>query len=191
MRFDLPDLHTEDELASWLGLPLSRLYWFTHDEPLDGVWHYRQFTIPKRNGDQRIILAPKHELKCLQRKVLRGMLDRVPAASVAHGFTTGRSIVTNAAPHVGRQIVINLDLQDFFPSITLCRVRALFLSFGYPFPVASRLTLLCTEYTREEAEASGLFKAVGLRRLMPGAPTSPAISNIIAWRLDKRLQGLA
>ena len=192
-RFDLPPLGSERELAEWLGIPLSRLRWYTHDRPADTTWHYVRYVAPKRSGGERVILAPKRELKALQRKVLDGMLARVPTAPTTHGFVRGRSVVTNAQPHVGKPIVLKLDLKDFFPSITFPRVRGLFIALGYPFAVASALALLCTEYDREEFERDGTryFISVGPRHLVQGAPTSPALANLVAWRLDRRLGGLA
>jgi RNA-directed DNA polymerase len=192
-RFDLPPLGSERELAEWLGIPLSRLRWYTHDRPADTTWHYVRYIAPKRGGGERVILAPKRELKALQRKVLDGMLARVPTARTTHGFVRGRSVVTNAQPHVGKQIVLKLDLKDFFPSITFPRVRGLFIALGYSFAVASALALLCTEYDREEFLRDGTryFISIGPRHLVQGAPTSPALANLVAWRLDRRLGGLA
>ncbi len=192
-RYQLPILRTEQELADWLGIPLARLRWFTYDRPADTTWHYARYVIPKRSGGQRVILAPKRELKALQRKVLDGIVARVPVAPAAHGFVRGRSIISNAQPHVGKQIVLKLDLQDFFPGITFPRVRGLFLSLGYPFSVAATLALLCTEYDREPFERGNTryFISIGPRHLVQGAPTSPGLANLVAWRLDRRLQGLA
>jgi RNA-directed DNA polymerase len=192
-RFDLPRLATEAELAAWLGIPLPRLRWYTHDRAADTTWHYVRYTIPKRSGGERVILAPKSELKRLQRKVLDDLLARVPVAPAAHGFVRGRSILTNARPHAERAAVLKLDLKDFFPSITAARVRGLFIALGYPFSVAATLALLCTEYDREPFERDGTryYVSVGPRHLVQGAPTSPALANLAAWRLDRRLAGLA
>jgi retron-type reverse transcriptase len=190
---DLPLLRSEQELAQWLGIPLSRLRWYTHDKAADTVWHYVKYTIPKRSGGERVILAPKTELKDLQRKVLHGILKNVASGDSAHGFITGRSIITNAQPHVGKQFVLNLDLKDFFPTVTFPRVRGLFIGLGYSFAVSSALALLCTEYDREpfETNESKYWVSVGPRALVQGAPTSPALANLAARRLDIRLSGLA
>ena len=192
-RHGLPVIRTEQELAEWLGIPLPRLRWFSHQQETESVTHYVRYKIPKRRGGERVILAPKREIKALQRKVLREVLVHVPVSESAHGFVARRSIVTNAKPHAGKGIVLNLDLKDFFPSITLSRVRGLLVSLGYPYPVASTLALLCTECERE-ARVEGrrtTYVAVGPRCLIQGAPTSPAIANLVAWRLDRRLAGLA
>ena len=192
-RFALPPLATERDLAGWLGIPLTRLRWYTHDRPADTIWHYVRYAVPKRSGGERVILAPKRELKALQRKILRGLLAHVPAAPAAHGFVPGRSILSNARAHVGRQVVLKLDLKDFFPSVTYPRVRGLFIALGYSFAVASALALLCTEYERVPAVLDGTARYVstGPRYLVQGAPTSPALANLVAWRLDRRLSGLA
>lgn len=198
-RYDLPRLADEAALAGWLNISRQRLYWYTFNREWDKVWHYVRFTLPKRNGGRRVILAPKPELKQLQEQILRDLLARLPVHSQAHGFVNGRSIVTNARPHVGQNYVLNLDLKDFFPTITYARVRGLFLALGYPYAVASSLALLCTADERQPGEYADwytgrilkVYISQGMRHLVQGAPTSPAISNLIARRLDARLHGLA
>jgi retron-type reverse transcriptase len=192
-RFGLPALRDEGSVAAWLGLTLARLRWFTHDRPADATWHYVRYTVPKRSGGQRVILAPKREVKALQRRALSELVAKIPTAQAAHGFVSGRSITTNAQRHVGRLVVVSLDLKDFFPSITFPRVRGVFIAHGYSYAVASTLALLCTEYDRELFDRDGerLYISVGPRHLVQGAPTSPALANLVAWRLDRRLSGLA
>jgi len=192
-RFGLPPLRDEREVAVWLGLSLARLRWFTYDRAADTTWHYSRYVVPKRSGGQRVILAPKRELKSLQRLALHDLVAKIPTASAAHGFVSGRSITTNAQPHVGKRVVVRLDLKDFFPSITFPRVRGVFIAHGYSYAVASTLALLCTEYDREPFDRDGkrFYVSVGPRHLVQGAPTSPTLANLVAWRLDRRLTGLA
>lgn len=189
----LPVLMSEQELADHLDIPLTRLRWLTTDRPADPVWHYVRFTIPKRRSGERVILAPKRELKAIQRHILDEIVGRVPGSEQAHGFVPGRSIVTNAEVHVGQNVVLNMDLKDFFPSITYPRVRGVFISLGYSFAVGSTLALLCTGRERVAYERDGkpLYISIGERHLVQGAPTSPAISNLVARKLDRRLAGLA
>lgn len=191
--YGLPVLRSEAELAAWLGISRERLRWFTHDRPADTVWHYVRHTRAKRDGGTRVILAPKRELKALQRHVLRHLLDLVPPTEAAHGFRAGHSIATNAGPHAGRQVVVNLDLKDFFPSVTYPRVRGVFISLGYGYAVAATLALLCTEHDRVayERDDGRYYISVTPRALPQGAPTSPALANLAAARLDRRLLGLA
>ena len=103
----------------------------------------------------------------------------------------GRSTVTNATPHVGQGVVLNLDLKDFFPTVSYRRVRGLFQSFGYSPAVATVLGLLCTEAPRRKVGFDGAewWVAIAERCLPQGAPTSPAIANAISRKLDRRLRG--
>lgn len=192
-RLGLPLLCNEQQVADLLGISRERLRWFTHDRSADTVWHYTRTTIPKRSGGERVILAPKTQLKAAQRTILHSLLDRVPTNDSAHGFVVGRSIASNAAPHTGKAIVLKLDLKDFFPTITYPRVRGWFLRVGYSFAVASTLALLCTARERIPFEHQGTvyYVSVTPRALPQGAPTSPALANLVAWRLDQRLAGLA
>src|SRR5262249_11211141 len=111
----------------------------------------------------------------------------------AHGFLPGRSILSNARPHAGKAVVVNMDLEGFFPSIGFPRVRSVFQRLGYSLAVATILALLCSECPRKLVEYDGkpYFVATGPRGLPQGACTSPGLSNQVARRLDKRLAGLA
>ncbi|MFO7539876.1 MAG: reverse transcriptase family protein [Chloroflexota bacterium] len=196
-RHSLPPLTDNTDLARWLNISPGRLNWYIYRSKSDSVWHYFRFTIPKRSGGERVILAPKAQLKTIQRQILAGILERVPTHPQAHGFVNGRSIVTNATPHVGQPYVLNLDLKEFFPTITYARVRGLFSSLGYPKAVAGSLALLCTADDRRlenkpiDGKDATCYISQGMNTLIQGAPTSPAISNLIARRLDARLHGLA
>lgn len=192
-RFGLPAFENEAALAIWLGIPLTRLRWYTFSRLGSPVWHYVRYVIPKRSGGERVILAPKRELKGLQRKVLHEVLEKLPLSEPSHGFRKTRSIVTNATPHTGKKYVLNLDLKDFFPSITLRRVRGLFVSLGYSFAVGTALALLCTESDRAVMQRPDRRYYVSLnpRHIIQGAPTSPYLANLIARDLDRRLNGLA
>src|SRR5262249_53858378 len=146
-----------------------------------------------KTGGLRSISAPKPALAAAQRWVLDNILQRIAVEPQAHGFVRGRSIVTNATPHAGRKVVINLDLKDFFPSITFRRVKGLFHKLGYGEHASILLALLCTEPPRVATELDGkvYHVALGQRVLPQGACTSPAITNALCRRLDRRLAGLA
>jgi len=140
---------------------------------------YRSFEMPKRNGGTRVIYAPDKYLKFIQRRIMEKILYEQELSSSCHGFRPNHSIVTNASPHIGHDYCLNLDLKDFFPSISAKRVNGLYQSFGYDRWEASFLTRLTT------------FGQNGHAFLPQGAPTSPAISNLICRSLDKRLSVLA
>jgi len=163
------------DIANLLEVEYKKLVYHIHiARPHD---KYTTFDIPKKKGGVRTIKAPISSLKIIQRK-LAYILSLVyqPKPSV-HGFTSGKSISTNALPHVNKRFVLNLDLKDFFPSINFGRVRGLFLATPYKLPPEAATVLAqicCHENT-----------------LPQGAPTSPIISNMICVQLDSQLQRLA
>ncbi|HEX7174555.1 MAG TPA: reverse transcriptase family protein [Pyrinomonadaceae bacterium] len=187
--YGLQPLGSAAEVAAALGVTVNELRFLAFDRKTSTVSHYVSFQIPKKTGGLRHISAPMPRLKAAQHWVLHNILEKVEAHDCAHGFRGGRSIVTNARPHVGAEAIINLDLQDFFPSISYRRVKGVFRAFGYSEAVATILGLLCTQPTTEEVEFDGrtYFVATGARHLPQGAPTSPAITNILCRRLDRRL----
>jgi len=189
----LPALSTPAELAEALGLTIPKLRWLAfHNEATTRI-HYVQFSVPKKSGGTRTLSAPHRNLGEAQRWILREIVGKFPVESPAHGFVTGRSILTNAQPHCRRAVVVNMDLEGFFPSIGFGRVRSVFQQVGYSPAVATILTLLCTECPRREVIYDGVkyHVATGPLGLPQGACTSPALSNQIARRLDRRLSGLA
>ena len=187
----LPVLSTPADVARALELPVPQLRWLCfHSEACERT-HYVYFEVPKRSGGKRLLAAPHAKLARAQEWVLRSILDKLATEAPAHGFIQGRSTVSNATAHLGRDVVVNLDLKDFFPTITFPRVRGVFQKLGYSPAVATVLALLCTEAPRREVEYDGkrYFVAVGERALPQGACTSPALSNQVARKLDRRLRG--
>lgn len=191
--YGLPRLGKAEDIAAAMSISVGKLRWLTYHRDLVTIVHYHRFSIPKRKGGERLISAPKSSLKLAQAWALENILSKLPAHDAAQGFIKGKSILHNAAPHVGKAVVVNLDLKDFFPSITFKRVRGLFRSFGYSEAVATVLALLCTEPPRQTVTHDGKIYhvAVADRQLPQGACTSPAITNLLCRHLDKRLSGLA
>lgn len=190
---DLPVLAAPADLAGALGLTIPRLRWLAYHSEASGVSHYVRFTVPKRSGGTRSLFAPHRDIAACQRWILDNILAKVAPHDAAHGFVAGRSTVTNASPHVGRSVVVNLDLSDFFPSVTFPRVKGIFQAMGYSPAAATVLALLVTECPRRTVQYGGktLHVACGVRHLPQGACTSPALSNLVVRRLDARLAGLA
>jgi retron-type reverse transcriptase len=156
-----------DELARRLGI--SEL------ELCSTQVTYQEFHVPKRTGGRRQILAPAPPLKSLQRRILRRVLAKLRAHPCATGFERGHSIVTNARPHVGQEMIIKLDFRDFFGSTSSARVERYFRRVGWDADAAALLTRLCTHGGS----------------LPQGAPTSPRLSNLVNVGLDARLDRLA
>jgi retron-type reverse transcriptase len=192
-RLGLPVLSAPADLAQALGLTIPRLRWLAFHSQAPARIHYIRFTVPKKSGGTRELAAPHRSLAACQQWILNNILAKVPAHDAAHGFVAGRSTVTGAAKHVGRAVVVNADLTDFFPTITFHRVRGIFQQLGYSPAVATILALLCTESPRRMMTYAGqkLFVATGPRALPQGACTSPALSNLATRRLDSRLSGIA
>ncbi|WP_431259341.1 reverse transcriptase family protein [Roseateles chitinivorans] len=191
----LPALATPLDLAGAMGLTLPELKFLCFHREVARTTHYRRFLLPKKTGGQRTISAPMPRLKRAQYWVLDQLLAKVPCHAAAHGFLPGRGIVSNAAPHTGRDVVINLDIQDFFPTITFPRIKGVFRGLGYDERVATMLALLCSENPCDELEVDGERFFVGGKgrdRVLPqGAPTSPMLTNVLCRKMDRRLQGLA
>ncbi len=192
---DLPMIADLAELRQLLGIksPNQLGYFLLASDQRNGP--YTRFTIPKRGGGERVICAPKLQLRWIQRQILDKILAKVTPHQAAHGFVPGRSTVTNAAMHRGAALLLKFDLKDFFPTIHYHRVMGLFASLGYYVGdgrfgteddakrVAPTLARLCC-YAPDPEAWEGVV-------LPQGAPTSPAISNLVCRRLDARLEGLA
>jgi hypothetical protein len=190
---ELPPLDSPQQLAEALGLTVARLRWLAYHRDAATRIHYRRFLIPKRGGGERAIWAPLPALKAAQTWILRNIVERLPVHGAAHGFLPGRSTLTNAAAHTGARAVVRMDMKDFFPTVTLRRVKGVFRKAGYREQVATLLALLCTEAPREVVELEGqtYYVSLGPRCLPQGAPTSPALTNTLCLRLDRRISGLA
>lgn len=203
----VPSLLSAGELAEWLGLRIAELQWFADLRAMEckrgnqRLRHYHYRPLTKRFGQVRLIESPKPRLKDIQRQILAEILRCVPAHSAAHGFIQGRSIKTFAMPHVGKRVVLKIDLENFFTSISGARVQAVFRTVGYPEEVADLLTGLCVNTTPYDAwegavdHQNRLLQCACWRyrqsHLPQGAPTSPALANLCAYRMDCRLAGLA
>lgn len=189
----LPVLAAPAELAQALKLPIPKLRWLAFHTEVASRVHYVHFEVPKKSGGTRILSAPHRSLANAQQWILENIVGKLPAEPAAHGFVTGKSILSNAQPHTQKAVVVNLDLEGFFPNITFPRVRSVFQRAGYSPAVASILALLCTECPRRQVQYEGkpYHVAVGPRGLPQGTCTSPGLSNQVARRLDKRLAGLA
>ncbi|CAN5209504.1 hypothetical protein BH09SUM1_BH09SUM1_07870 [soil metagenome] len=197
----MPLLADQAEISSWLGVRPTHLVWLA--EMYGDGWtekefkHYVAWLVPKRSGGVRLITAPKPYLRAVQRRILAEILSRATIEANAHGFAKGRSTLTNAKPHAGRGVVVKLDLENFFPTITFRRARGVFGTFGYSEEVSTVLARLCTISVQDAVAVYILAgkkyrgDAPPSRTLPQGAPTSPALSNLVCKRMDTRLAGLA
>ena len=136
---------------------------------------YKRIEIPKRNGTElRLLDVPSMPLKRIQRSILEKILYNIPVKSYVNGFVPGKSIVSNAAPHIRSKYILKMDIQDFFPSIHFGMVRNYFYKIGYPIVISNALASLCC-YNKH---------------LPQGAPSSPYLANLICGEMDQRIQCL-
>lgn len=138
-------------------------------------YFYRNFAIPKRSGGKREIRAPYQSLMECQRWINDNILSALAPHACAMGYVTGRSARDHASPHINSDFVLTIDLENFFPTIDFSRVISIFRGLGYSGQVSTSLAKLCC-----------------LDNVLPqGAPTSPALSNIVCKDLDEKLERFA
>jgi retron-type reverse transcriptase len=166
---DLPPLFDAAHLAQACGLDRQLLGTIRHRPDR----FYNQFVIRKRNGGSRELAAPTPPLRAIQDWLNLFVVSQLPVHHAAHGFRRGRSILTNAEPHVGSRYVFKLDIKDFFGSVSRRQVFRAMRRLGYRREIADLLTTLLTLSDK----------------LPQGAPTSPAVANNAAYGLDVRIAG--
>ncbi len=175
LRDEFFKLRCRDDIAQLLELTTKQLNFHLYVLPSEKK--YKVFTVPKKSGEPRQISAPASPIKIIQRK-LKQVLDAVyePKPAV-HGFVAARSIVSNARLHKKRRYVLNIDLENFFPTIHFGRIRGLFM--GNPYHLNDEVSTILAQICCHD-------------KILPqGAPTSPILSNMICTRLDAKLQQLA
>ena len=137
--------------------------------------NYYRFKIPKKSGGSRIIDAPSKELKLVQNIINYALSHFFEVHDATHGFIKSRGIKTNAEVHVGSVFILNIDLKDFFPSVSITRIENRLEDLGFSTISARLIGILCTKNNK----------------LPQGSPASPLITNIVSTRLDKRLECFA
>ena len=193
-NYNLPIINDDKDLAEFLGIEYKKLRYLTYHRDVITFDNYTRFEVPKKKGGVRTIAAPKKTLKMSQRKILYDILCKIQPEASAHGFIREKSIITGAISHTSApELLINIDLEDFFGTITFNRVRGMFEKLGYSGYISSLLSMICTYCERMPIEVKGETKYVkSSERILPqGAPSSPMITNIICRKLDKRLSSLA
>jgi RNA-directed DNA polymerase len=168
------NIESVQDVANLLEVPVGNLIHLLYRS---SSVKYKSFTIPKKNGGERVILSPQGGVKILQERARRYFDSFYRPKIAAHGFIINKGILTNAEKHVKKRYVLNIDLKDFFESITFPRIYGVLKKhpFNMGHPAATVLAQLC----------------VHNGKMPQGAPTSPVLSNIIASALDKTLVRLA
>lgn len=169
-KLDIPVFCNLEELRENIGTNKKFFYkvLYSHNKL------YKEITIPKRNGGNRVLNVPNIALKSMQRWILDNILYKVQSDPSATGFMPMKSIVLNASIHLKKKYILKMDIKDFFPSIDFRKVRSLFFELGYNKDVATALANIC------------VFRG----QLPQGAPTSPYLANLVCRELDKRIDNL-
>ncbi len=196
----LPYFENLAEFSESISKPISELRFLAFQRSVSKVSQYHNYYVPKKSGGKRLISAPKPKLKATQNWIKEHILDKINPSENVHGFIKQRSILTNAEPHQNKNLVISLDLKDFFPSISYKRVKGLFQKLGYSEQLSTIFALLTTHNEVDKLNVDGevyyaqkVEKETGkTHRFLPqGSPASPAVTTLIAYKMDKRLEGLA
>lgn len=137
--------------------------------------YYRRYHITKANGSPREIRQPNPTMKGLQAWILRNVLDKLQPSQYATAFVKKKGLIDNVLPHRQNRFFLCLDMEDFFTTISTRRVAKIFGLVGYGHRMAKVLARICT------CDGS----------LPQGSVTSPALSNLIAAKLDRRIAGFA
>ena len=136
---------------------------------------YRGFVVKKSSGGVREIVAPRRVLKTIQRWIYEHILSKAPLSECATGFVRGRSIFSIGKVHARNKNLMVIDIADFFPSIKFDKVEAIFRDLDFPNRVAHQLSALCCLH----------------ESLPQGAPTSPALANLVFRPVDEELSKLS
>jgi retron-type reverse transcriptase len=167
----VPFIEDIKHIAGYLGIEVSLVRQILHNDQ----HHYRIFYIKKSGGKYRQIESPRTYLKVIQWWILDNVLQSADFGQHVQGFVRGRGYVSNAQLHLGAAHILNVDIRRFFPSITFDMVRRVFSSLGYMEGGSTLLAGLCT-----------------LRGVAPtGAPTSPAIGNLVLAQFDAAVSQMA
>jgi len=180
---DQKDNHSENEIK------FSHITYYANKFLVEN--RYQTFTIPKKDGGERIIHAPHPRLKSILRAFVKILNILYYPQKEAMGFVPGRSIKDNAKLHQGANYIYNIDLKDFFhrfdrKKVKYALMKPPFSLHGEKEPIAFRLACLFTHPIQETKS-----KEQPLDVLPQGSPASPILTNIMCKRMDRRLSGLA
>lgn len=174
IKLDFQSIENPSEIAIALGCSLSSI-----DRVLERPsLFYNQLRLPKKGkhnrGKYRIVYQVKPELKNLQKNIATVIASSQQFPEYVQGFVSKRSIATNAALHLAQKYVLNVDIKDFFDSITQTQVAEVFKKLGCTESLALIFARLCT--------LNG--------QLVQGASTSPVLANLVCIELDQQLTKL-
>lgn len=155
-----------EEMAQRLGVSACAIRMVSNPK----TRNYRVY-VQRQGRKKRLIEAPKTILKRIQRSLLDSVFSHVHSSTWSHGFCPGRSIFSHAVLHTRKNVVVTMDIKDFFPSVNLQKIHPILRRF---FPDESELELAMQLVTRNG-------------RLPQGAPTSPHLANLVFSSIDETI----
>ena len=155
-----------EEMAQRLGVSACAIRMVSNPK----TRNYRVY-VQRQGRKKRLIEAPKTILKRIQRSLLDSVFSHVHSSTWSHGFCPGRSIFSHAVLHTRKNVVVTMDIKDFFPSVNLQKIHPILRRF---FPDESELELAMQLVTRNG-------------RLPQGAPTSPHLANLVFSAIDETI----
>lgn len=165
----LPVIQSIDDFSVLTHISKYTIYQLSHHSDK----YYKTYEIPKKSGGKRTICQPSKKLKGMQSWILVNILNKIQVSPSCKGFRKGSSTLDNALPHIGANTTLNLDLKDFFPTVSTNQVYNIFKTVGYNKLIATVFTNICT-----------------YKEMLPqGSPCSPILANLTAWTMDLRIQG--
>lgn len=165
-RCNLPFIYDTKQLADFLQTSEGNLFYTIRH--IDEMYH--NISIPKRNGNERILTVPNKKLKFLQKYILKNIISKFKISKYATAYYKGATLADNAKPHINKKYLLKIDLADFFDSITFTMIySSIFNRKYFPKQIGAMLTTFCC------------FEDV----LPQGAPTSPTISNLVMKNFDE------
>jgi RNA-directed DNA polymerase len=196
--FNIPVIFSLSHLANLSNTRYSDLHEFvsrSKDSP------YRNFTIKKRSGGKRWISVPAPSLMATQGWIAKNILNNVIPHKTAFAYVINRKIIEHTRKHCAADWILKIDIKDFFSNISERQVFKVFESLGYPNLLAFEMARLCTRETprrkgkrwsnRSIDELPNIYQALTVGSLPQGAPTSPALSNLVCIKMDEQLEALA
>lgn len=181
---ELSDIYTRNDLADFLGIKRGKLTHILYIQRVDTM--YSTFSIPQKNGDERIINSPNDDLKQVQRGLAKVLWEHQvkiweennTQSNISHAFQKGKSIITNSMCHKRKRYIVNIDLENFFDSFNFGRVRGFFIKNSF--------------WSLTEEVATVIAQLTCYKGTLPqGAPTSPIITNMICNIMDMHLLTIA
>ncbi|MFV2014465.1 MAG: reverse transcriptase family protein, partial [Candidatus Heimdallarchaeota archaeon] len=185
----LPSIPDSNELAKFLGIGISQIKYFAYHRTSSKVNHYIDFYISKGKNGKRLISRPKRDLENIQSIIKKQILDNLSFSDAVFGFIPGKSHIDNAQEHVKRDFIINIDIQNFFPSTNFYKIRSIFRGFGYSGEISTVLALLTTKQDSRSVKIGEIqYHSFSQNRYLPqGACTSPVLSNLAMIKIDNQL----